>query len=526
MKSHLAALLLACTTVAAAEETLRFSINQYKVEGNTVLPDARIQATLAPFAGQGRDFADVQRALEALETLYRKAGYGALQVYLPEQEMNQGTIVFKVVEPKLGKVRIEGNQYYGEGNIRRALPALREGDVPNTGSVTDSLRLANESPARRLTVTLQAGETPQTVDASVKVADERPWRVFAQADNTGSKETGEARLSLGYQHSNLFDLDHVLTTQFTTSPSEADKVKIFGIGYRVPFYGWGDSLSLFGGYSNVESAALAGLFNVTGKGTVFGARYTQGLPAEGALQHKLQWGLDWRRFNTRSTFGGGNTVGSNRYTVQPVSLAYQGQWQNAKSSYDWSAGLSRNLPGGDELGQTGAGLSKSGRLTATTEYTIARLGGNAYISLPAEWTAHVGMNAQLTPDALAPGEQFGLGGANSVRGYDEREFANDEGVNLTLEAYTPDFAKRWGWESMTLRGLVFLDWGRITRNDVALGEIDSTELAGAGIGLRLGWGKRASIKLDIAQTLKEGQQDGQPKKKGDTKAHVSAIVSY
>lgn len=242
MKSHLAALLLACTTVAAAEETLRFSINQYKVEGNTVLPDARIQATLAPFAGQGRDFADVQRALEALETLYRKAGYGALQVYLPEQEMNQGTIVFKVVEPKLGKVRIEGNQYYGEGNIRRALPALREGDVPNTGSVTDSLRLANESPARRLTVTLQAGDTPQTVDASVKVVDERPWRVFAQADNTGSKETGEARLSLGYQHSNLFDLDHVLTTQFTTSPSEADKVKIFGIGYRVPFYGWGDSL--------------------------------------------------------------------------------------------------------------------------------------------------------------------------------------------------------------------------------------------------------------------------------------------
>jgi len=88
MKPLFCALLCAFAIASHAEQALKFPIKSYRVEGNTVLPDERVQSTLAPFAGEDRDFADVQHALEALESLYRTAGYGALQVYLPEQELN------------------------------------------------------------------------------------------------------------------------------------------------------------------------------------------------------------------------------------------------------------------------------------------------------------------------------------------------------------------------------------------------------------------------------------------------------
>ncbi|QNM97680.1 ShlB/FhaC/HecB family hemolysin secretion/activation protein [Chitinimonas koreensis] len=517
MNLYAAAFLVAlATTAAAAEETIRFPIQRFQVDGNTVLPGDDIQSALKPYLGEGRDFADVQRALEALEALYRRAGYGAMQVYLPEQELNQGVVTLKVVEAKLGEVHIEGNQYFGEQNIRRALPALKEGAVPNTAKVARDLRLANDSPSRRMVVSLQGGDTPQLVDVAVKVTDEKPWRAFALADNTGDDETGRSRLSFGYQHSNLFDRDHVLTAQATTSPEKPSKVKIFGLGYRLPIYGWGDSLTLYGGYSNVDSGALQGLFNVNGKGKVAGARYALDLPARGDYQHKLLLGVDWRRFETQTTFASGTQLPDSTYTLRPASLTYQAQRQGPRWSYDFNLGAAYNMGQDYELERA------TGRQGARLNYGIARLGGNLYFSLPAEWTVHAGLNAQFSDDALPAGEQFGLGGANSVRGFDERALSNDSGLSVSFEGYTPELTRGRLGDGLNLRALAFADWGRVSRNLALPGEAHDDELAGAGLGLRLGWGKYASLKVDVASALK----DGGNRQRGDTKAHVSAVVSY
>jgi len=515
MKPLVIALLCALATTAGAADALKFQIRQYKVEGNTVLPDDRIQSALAPFTGADKDFADVQHALETLEGLFRRSGYGALQVFLPEQELNQGTVVFRVVEPKLGKVRIEGNQYYGADNIRRSLPALQEGTTPNTAAIARELRLANEVPTRRETATLEASSEPDTIDVAVKVEDEKPWRAFVSADNTGTSDTGRARVSVGYMNANMFDRDQVLTMQATTSPEKTDKVKIFGLGYKVPFYRQDESLSVFGGYSSVTSGAVQGLFNVAGKGKVLGSRFTQGLPSVGDYQQHVQLGLDWRRFDTQTMFG---TVAqpSNEYTIRPVSVVYLAQWQGARWSYDWTAGLSRNLSGGTDLAVAAQ------RKGAENDYLIWRYGGNAYVTLPANWTAHIGLTGQETSDALPSGEQFGIGGATSVRGYEERALSNDSGTNINLEGYSPEWGSKLGMDGISLRGLVFYDWGHLSRNHVLPGEMSSEELAGAGVGLRFGLGKRAAVKLDVAEALR----DGGGTKKGDTKAHVSATVTY
>ncbi|MBV8467194.1 MAG: ShlB/FhaC/HecB family hemolysin secretion/activation protein [Burkholderiales bacterium] len=481
------------------------------MEGNTVLPDERVQSTLAPFAGEDRDFADVQHALEALESLYRTAGYGALQVYLPEQELNQGVVVFKVVEPHVGKVRIEGNQYFGADNVRRAMPALQEGQVPNTLALAKDLRLANESPSRHITATMQAGEDPQKMDVNVKVDDEKPWRAFLSADNSGTSE-GRARVSVGFQDSNMFDRDQVLTAQATTSPTEADKVKIFGLGYKIPFYRWGDSLSVYGGYSNVTSGALGGLFDVSGKGDVGGVRYSETLPDWGDRQQHLQWGYDWRKFDTSVAHGKGF---ASDYIVHPVSLAYLTQWQGQRWSYDWNVSLNHNISNGN-LAQT------AGRVDASANYSIVRYGGNVYVSVAGEWMAHVALTGQWTNDALASGEQFGIGGANSVRGYEERALSDDSGVTTNLEGYTPDVAAGMGWKGWSLRGLAFADYGRVTRNHAQPGEVTEAELASAGLGLRMGIGKTATLKVDVACPLKEGGGT----KKDDVRAHVLATVSY
>src|SRR5262245_10196750 len=68
----------------------RFDISRYEVTGNTLLPAADIERVVAPYTGQRRDFGDIQRALEALEQVYRERGYGIVQVSVPEQDITRG----------------------------------------------------------------------------------------------------------------------------------------------------------------------------------------------------------------------------------------------------------------------------------------------------------------------------------------------------------------------------------------------------------------------------------------------------
>ena len=55
---------------------------------------------------------------------------------------------------------------------------------------------------------------------------------------------------------------------------------------------------------------------------------------------------------------------------------------------------------------------------------------------------------------VAP-EQFGIGGADNIRGFNERYASNDKGYKTTFEIYTPDYGKAWGLGDGRLRFLAF-----------------------------------------------------------------------
>ncbi|MBI2319233.1 MAG: ShlB/FhaC/HecB family hemolysin secretion/activation protein, partial [Betaproteobacteria bacterium] len=259
---------------APAAQEPRFEIRKFVVEGATLVAPPEIDAALAPFSGKGRDFSDVQRALEALERIYADKGYSAVQVILPEQEIEKGEVRFKVIEARIGRVVVERNRYFDEANVRASLPALAPGASPNIHRVAQNLRLANENPARQATVLLRGGNEEGIVDAVVRVADEPPAKFSLTFDNTGTAQTGIYRVGFGYQNANLFNRDHELSAQYVTAPiAEASanrfalvptrKVTILGGNYKIPLYRLGDSVDFTFGYSNVNSGVLQNLFNVS-----------------------------------------------------------------------------------------------------------------------------------------------------------------------------------------------------------------------------------------------------------------------
>src|SRR5712691_2429667 len=326
----------------------RFEIQRFLVEGNTLLKQSELDGILAPFSGKNRDFGDIQRALEALQDVYTSRGYNAVRVSIPEQDIRAGQVRLRVVEAQIRRVRVQGNRFFDEKNVRAGLPSLKEGTSPNTRAIGRDAQLVNENPSKQVSVALQAADDPGQVDATVRVTDEKPGRISVFADNTGTPATGNWRTGLGYQNANLFNGDDVLSAQILTSPGHASDVKVFGAGYRVPIYGWSGIVDVLAGYSSVSSGVVQDLFNVSGKGNVFGLRYTQLLGRIEAYEHRVALGLDYRAFKNNVINLITGTSDLPDITVHPVSLAYIGRFSEVGRDLSFNVSYSRNIPGGND----------------------------------------------------------------------------------------------------------------------------------------------------------------------------------
>jgi hemolysin activation/secretion protein len=493
----------------------RFDIRRYAVAGNSVLPAAEVEALLAAYAGSGRQLDDIESARQALTGLYARHGYTTVLVELPEQDISDGTVRLQVRELQVGQVRVLAARHHGDGNVRHSLPGLVEGQVPNTIELAESLRLANENPSKRTQFLFKPTDDAARIDALLRIEDESPVKTYVTLDDSGTAATGRSRLGIGYQHANLFDRDHVLTLQAIGSPEKADAVAILGAGYRLPLYRSADSLDFYAGYSDVSSGSLPGVANVSGKGAILGGHYTYNLAKTSAFEHRLTAGLDYRAYQNDIDSNG--TQLGHDVTVHPVVLGYAGQWQGRTAEVGWSVSYSHNLPGGAKGTDSDFQAARTG---ADANYQLLRLNAHYSQSFAKDWQVRLGLDAQYTDQPLVSGEQFGLGGRDSVRGFSERAVNRDRGLRLGVEVFTPDYGGSLPIDGANLRLSAFLEGGRGL--DAAPAMNPAETIGSAGLGLRLGWQKALSLRIDYGRVINgDGERD-----QGDGRFHASLAYTF
>ena len=515
----------ATTTIAPAtppvEEApaiLRFPIDRFIVEGATLLTVADFDKAVAPYVGKQKDFSDVQHALEAVEELYAQRGYSAVHVLLPEQELEAGTVRFQVIESRFGKVVVKDNRFVSEANVLNAVPSVRSGGVPRTKQIARELKLANENPARQINVVLKAGEHDQ-VDASVLVADSKPGLWSINVDNTGSNETGRARIGVSYRHANLFDKDQVGQVQMQVSPQHLDRVKVFGGSYKIPLYQSGHSVEFFGGYSNINSL-VGGLSNFQGGGLLFSSRYNVLLERRGTYDPLVSFGLDWRKFSKIELTNPPPTILYNDIVVTPLSVAYSAQGKAANGDVNLNASFVMNAPVMNN-GKS-ADFANYDRVNTVPpvpsykpSYKVLRFGAVYFNSFGKDWQFRTAFNGQWSGDTLIHGEQMRLGGSDAVRGFSEGSETGEIGARFNVETYTPSFATG----AAQLRGLVFVDGGAVKVKDG-----DTTSISGAGFGLRSVYAEHYALRMDVGRIMKAGNDPQQSK--GNWRVHATLSVTF
>ena len=481
-------------------------VKRFEVVGNNPLSESDTEAMLSRHLGRHTSLTTLEAAAESLENRMREQGFSFHRVIVPAQKPSGGVVRLEVLQFPLDSVEVTGQQHFSRENILRSLPGLKPGPSPDVREIARELALANEHPSKRLVLVMKESKKSDALDAEVRVRDVMPSMAFLSLiGNTQDRydvinqNTGYTRLTAGYQNSNLLDRDHSITLTYTTSPEHPDKVHQYGAFYSIPFYGYNTSLQVYYLRSDVNTGSIGAgttTFNVSGSGEFMGARLAYAMPKWGEVSQQISVALDDKHFESNSLVtlpgNGSVTLGSPSHS-RPLSLRYLARSERTWGNVSGYGEIATNLPGGNANTDFDYNAARVG---AAPDWHALRYGFDANYALGA-WGLSARLRGQYSGSALIPGEQFGLGGATSIRGLREREFTGERGYTLTLEALGPALVD-------TLKPVVFFDYGEATLRSTAAvpGLTSRNETASSiGAGIRWKWKQQLDVSADLAYVL-------------------------
>lgn len=482
-----------------ADGNSKFDVLDFQIVGNTVLDEELIEKSVYPFMGPDKTVNDVEQARVALEEAYRKQGYASVVVTVPEQDVVEGAIKLEVLEGQIETVHVTGSRYYALGRIRDGMPSLAEGRVPHMPSVqTEINALAQESSDRSVTPIFRAGSTPGKMEVELRVKDELPIHGNVEINTRSSQNTTLTRTIGSVRYDNLWQKFHSASLQYQVSPENYNEVEVWSGTYVMPT-GWADTKLAFYGIgisSNTELGVSVGGSSVVGAGSIYGVRLAKPLASSDDFLQNLTFGADYKDFSQALNLLGQDT-GASKISYASFVAGYDNNLRtdSSLSSLNLSAHFSiRGLGNRAEEFEAKRADASTSFLYLTTDIKHRQF-------LP--WDLQLAFRAQGQASAanLISNEQFSAGGPQSVRGYHQTEQLADHGVNLSMELYSPRLLPS-DWEAaQNFRALGFIDWAGLWTNNPIAPTPAYTELASAGLGLRMQLFKKLTGELDWGYPL-------------------------
>ncbi len=468
------------------------------------------EAFLAGFAsdiGRPVTFAGLAQIRRAVIERFRAAGEPLVDVYVPEQDVADGVVRIAVTEFHLGQVTARGNRYFSDALLEREMP-LKRGASIRESDVATGLTLLNANPYRSVNVIYSPGQGSNATDVILQTQDRLPLRVTAGYDNSGVAQLGRDRFFAGIDYGNLFGLDQQIDYRYSASndlfsgnpPIEGrpdrPRFQAHSFAYSAPLP-WFDRVEFFGVYAQ-STPRLDTSFNQTGISSQFSFRYDRHLPFVDGWQQQVQLGYDFKRSNNDLEFGGVQVFNANSH-VHQFLVAYDANKSDALGQTHANVSLFAS-PGHLDGNNTDTAFQDM-RNGATARYTYLQLLAERSLTIGAGFAVSARGQFQWTPNTLLPSEEMGLGGDDTLRGYEPYSVQGDRGWNLQTELRMPAFAF-FGDDGPAFQPFAFVDAGHVWSKWDQPGEVRAGMLSSVGLGVRFQWSRFVNARLTYGQPLR------------------------
>ncbi len=493
------------------------NIQEFRVKGNTLLEQTRLERIVYSFLGPNKTIKDIEQARAMLESEYRNLGYPTVLVDIPEQNVVNGIVRLRVTEGRVDRLKITGSHYYLLSEIRDQVPALAKDNIPYLPDVKEQMAEMNQqSPDRSITPIMRPGREPGTLEVELKVKDKLPLHGSLEVNGRNTESTTRLRSVGLIRYDNLWQRFHSVSFQYQTSPENRDEVKVIGGTYVFPLPGSSARIALYGVRSDSDTEiASAGALDVIGKGNILGGRVV--MPMEGSREyfHSLTYGVDYKNFKEGLNLIGSDTQNT-PITYYPFSFRYDLTQRNKRSITSYGIGTTFGI----------RGLNDQVEFNDKRIYSKANfiyLSGDIQHRFPiaAGFQGKIKISAQYSDSPLISNEQFSAGGSESVRGYYESQALGDNAVQGSVELHTPYLGSKSWKKVKDFYALWFFDVAKMWVLQTLPDQPTGYELASSGAGMRLRTGY-LTVALDAGYPFKAISKV----KKGDVRVHFRLAYEF
>ncbi|MDE2594107.1 MAG: ShlB/FhaC/HecB family hemolysin secretion/activation protein [Burkholderiales bacterium] len=504
--------LLASSVLAETPSTPRFNVYEFVVQGNSVLPAAMVEKTLAPFLGPDKTFKDIEAARAALEKLYQDAGYLSVVVSLPDQKIQNDEVRFDVVEAQVDRLKVTGAQYALPSGIKAKVPSLAPGQTPYFPHVQEELAKAQSGDVQ-VTPLIGAGDEADKLHVELKVEDKPAVHGSIEANSKQSFNTRRGRIESVLSYTNLWQKGHTAALSWQYAPTRPSDANTLTFIYGLPLAEADDlTFSLTDSRSDTPTNTSLGGATLT-RGRFYGVRWQHQLDAlNWPVRHSTFVALDYKDNHDSNLDVGGFTTSKPPLRYPVVSVGYNLFWQ-ASPQTSWQANTSVATSNRSLAGRTveceGRGEMdqfECKRAGSSPDFMVWKAGLGVQTEIIGKWQLNAKADAQLASGPLASGEQYSLGGMDTIRGYYEYEQAGDMGWSSRFELVTPAWAPFGEWRTT---GLAFYDRGFILLKNPAASQHGHVHMAGTGLGWRADNGHGLQLSLNAALPLIETDRAAQ-----------------
>lgn len=483
---------------------------------NAQLNDPALAVILNHYIGQPLSQRLIGKIRDDITLFMRSRNRPLVAVIVPPQEVTSGAVQLLILPFKVGSKTVQRVETgYNATSTDKVLNTVRigQGDEVAADVLLSDINWLNLNPFRKVEVVFAPGDKVGTTDLILSLTDQKPWQVYAGYSNSGTTATGKNRIFAGFVANKADWGDQQISYQVTTSPetmfgggfTRDDAYIAHSLGYFVPL-SWADDmrhkLTIRGNFSR-SNANLTGPFVATNQTYQASIDYA-GIIETGHLiaGSSLDWfvGADFKRQDSDVLFAGVST-GVKKLDVIQFNAGLRGKLSG--DGYDTSFSLKGVYsPGGLTTNNSDAAfVAASGVASDKASYKYLSASLHHHMVLPADFGLNLAVIGQYSPDSLPSTEKFGIGGSNSVRGYETNELSGDSGLSVQAELHAPRFSLLQDAQiNASADAFVFVDAGIV--HSIAASSTGS--LLSAGVGLNVNVNANLQASITIAHAFKAG----------------------
>lgn len=207
--------------VVLPEEVQKAKIEEYATKGvyienimvspSEILSENELSGIINKYLHKNLLITDIKKIVREINTLYITKGFVTARAYLPEQDIENGTIKIELAEGKVGVIHLSGNKWTRDNYITDRLD-IKSGKVLDVITLEQSILNYNRyNDGSDISLNLNPGQADLTTDIDVKVKEQFPFHFALMYDNAGRQTIGKQRGGVMLQHDSLFGLRDKLT---------------------------------------------------------------------------------------------------------------------------------------------------------------------------------------------------------------------------------------------------------------------------------------------------------------------------